>query len=143
MSKIARPFVIVIDVILALIVLIVAASFNVFASANTNDPSAAGYSASVVGGYTVTNIVYDLDDLNPTFIDEITFDINPSSGAAELAAEMVMIQTINGGDWKNYSLAPGVAPNVTVSCVFAGDSLTAASTTALNISASSTTNPAD
>jgi hypothetical protein len=126
-----------------LVILVLAASTYAFAAANTIEASAVGYAASVVGGYTVTNIIYDLDDANPTIVDEITFNINPTSGVAALEAQVVMIQTTNAGAWKVCSLVPGVAPDVAVTCTFPADALTAASITALNVSASSTTNPAD
>jgi len=129
--------------ITVLVILVLAASTYAFAAANTIEASAVGYAANVVGGYTVTNIVYDLKDTDPTFVTDITFNINPTSGAAALEAQVVMIQTANAGSWKVCSLVPGVAPDVAVTCSFPADSLTAANITALNVSASSTINPAD
>jgi len=129
--------------ITVLVILVLAASTYAFAAANVIEPTAVGYAASVVGGYTVTNIEYDLQDSNPTIVDAITFDINPTSGLAALEARFVTIQTSGGGGWLTCALVPGVAPAVDVTCTPPADSLLVSAITALNISASSTLNPID
>jgi len=68
--------------LIALLVLIAIGAAFAFAASNTVPDSAAGYKANVVPGYTVTNLVYDLDATDPTIVDAITFDITPSSGSA-------------------------------------------------------------
>ena len=52
--------------LIVLVVIVIAGSAYAFAAANTVPDSAAGYKANVVPGYTVTNIVYDLDATDPT-----------------------------------------------------------------------------
>ena len=125
-------------VLFALIVIGLAGGAYAFAATNTVEDSAAGYKASVVPGYTVTNIVYDLDDTDPTLVDAITFSISPSSGSA--AAVLVKIQTADAGTWTECSLAAGTPPAMNATCTFG--SLQVEAVTALNIVASSTTDPA-
>ena len=116
--------------------LVIAGSTYAFAAQNTVASSAAGYKASTVPGYSVTNIVYDLDDTDPTLVDAITFDIAPSSGSA--AAALVKIQTANGGSWTDCSLS-GSGATRAATCTFGSLQLDAV--TALNIVASSSVDP--
>jgi hypothetical protein len=122
--------------ILALIVL--GGSAYAFAASNTIAASAAGYKASEVPGYSVTSIVYDLDATDPTTIDKITFTISPLSGSA--AAALVKLQTADGGSWTDCTLAAGAGSAMNVACTFG--SLAVDELTALNIVASSSTDPA-
>jgi hypothetical protein len=124
--------------LIALVIVIVAASSFAFAATNTVPDSAAGYKANVVPGYTVTNIVYDLDATDPTLVDEITFDIAPSSGT--VVAATVKLQTETSGTWTDCTLAAGEAPSMAVTCTYGA--LELADVTALNIVASSSTDPA-
>jgi len=119
--------------VIALIIFAVAGSAYAFAAANTVPDSAAGYKASVVSGYTVTSIAYDLDATDPTLVDEITFDIAPSSGT--VVAAIVKLQTATAGAWTDCSLVAGTAPSMTVTCTYG--SLQLADVTALNVVASS------
>jgi hypothetical protein len=121
----------------ALVIFAVAGSAYAFAAQNTVEDSAAGYKASVVPGYTVTNLVYDLDSADPSIVDAITFSISPSSGSA--AAVLVKIQTETAGAWTNCTLVAAVSPAMDVTCTFG--SLAVEDVTALNIVASSTTDP--
>jgi len=118
-------------------ILVITGSAYAFAAQNTVESSAAGYKASVVPGYAVTNIVYDLDDTDPTTVDEITFDVAPSSGSA--AAALVKIQTETSGSWTDCTLS-GSGSSRAVTCTFG--SLLLEDVTALNVVASSTTDPA-
>ncbi len=117
----------------ALAIVIIAGGAYAFAATNTVDDSAAGYKASVVPGYTVTNIAYDLNATDPTLVDNITFLISPSSGT--VVAAVVKVQTVTGGAWTNCVLVAGTAPSMTVTCTPVG--LELIDVTALNIVASS------
>lgn len=123
--------------LLVLAVLVIAGSAYAFAAQNTVPDSAGGYKASVVPGYTVTNIIYDLDATDPTTVDAITFDIAPSSGTA--AAALVKVQTASGGSWTDCTLS-GTGSSRAVTCTYG--SLLLEDVTALNIVASSSTDPA-
>jgi len=94
--------------LLVLAVLVIAGSVYAFAAQNTVADSAAGYKASVVPGYTVTSIVYDLDADNPTTIDAIKFDVAPTSGT--VVASIVKVQTVTDGPWTDCTLVAGTAP---------------------------------
>src|SRR3990170_6172670 len=88
--------------LIVLVVLVLASSAYAFAAANTVDPSAAGYAATVVSGYTITDIVYDLDAADPTIVDAITFNISPTTGS--VVAAIAKVQTATGGAWTNCTL---------------------------------------
>ena len=121
-----------------LVVVIVAASAYAFAATNTVPDSAAGYKANIIPGYTVTDIVYDLDATTPTVVDAITFKIAPSSGT--VVAAIVKLQTVTAGSWKDCTLVAGSAPSMTVTCTYGA--LNLIDVTALNIVASSSLDPA-
>jgi hypothetical protein len=121
-------------VLFVLAILVIAGSAYAFAAQNTIEDSAGGYKASVVSGYAVTNVAYDLDATDPTIVDEITFDIAPSSGSA--AAVLVKVQTAGGGSWTDCTLS-GAGPSKTATCTYGA--LLLENVTALNIVASSTT----
>ena len=123
--------------LIALVVFALAGSAYAFAAQNTLPASAGGYAGTTVPGYTVTNLVYDLDATDPTLVDEITFDIAPTSGSA--VAVVVQVQTATGGAWTACTLAAGVAPSMSATCTYGA--LELEDVTALNIVASSTTNP--
>jgi hypothetical protein len=123
--------------LLALVVIGLTGGAYAFAAQNTVADSAAGYKATVVPGYTVTNIVYDLDATDPTVVDAITFDIAPTSGTQ--VAALVKLQTSNGGTWTDCTLAAGTPPSMSATCTFGA--LQLEQVTALNIVASSTTDP--
>ena len=123
--------------LLALAVLVIAGSAYAFAASNTVEDSAAGYKARVVPGYTVTDIVYDLDATDPTLVDAITFDISPSSGS--VVAALAQIQTATAGTWTQCTLVAGTAPLMAATCTFGA--LALEDVTALNIVASSTLDP--
>jgi hypothetical protein len=118
-------------------ILVMGGSAYAFAAQNTVADSAGGYKASVVPGYTVSNIVYDLDETNPTLVDAITFDVAPSSGSA--AAVLVKVQTASGGAWTDCTLS-GAGPSKAATCTYG--SLQLENVTALNIVASSSADPA-
>jgi uncharacterized membrane protein len=118
---------------IALVTVIVAGGAFAFAAQNTVADSAAGYQASVVPGYTVTNIAYDLNATDPTLVDKITFLISPSSGT--VVAAITKLQTVTGGAWTDCVLVAGTAPSMTATCTVT--SLPLANVTALNIVASS------
>jgi hypothetical protein len=127
--------------LIALLVVVLAGGAYAFAAQNTVPDSGAGFKASVVSGYTVSNIVYDLKAADPTKIDEITFDIAPSAGT--VLAETVKIQTAENGGWTDCTLGAAEDLVKPVTCTFtASPYLFAADITALNVVASSTLDPA-
>ena len=123
--------------LLVVVILVIAGSAYAFAAQNTIAESAGGYKASTVSGYSVTNIVYYLDATDPTIVDAITFGIAPTSGSA--AAALVKVQTSDGGAWTDCTLS-GAGPSKSATCTYGALQLEAV--TALNVVASSTTDPA-
>jgi hypothetical protein len=125
--------------LVVLVVIIVAASAYAFAAGNTVPDTAAGYTANVISGYTVTNIIYDLNVDDPTTVDKITFGIDPSTPGDPEAA-VVYLQTALTGPWTTCT----VTTNLTVTTVVCDPATSPAveDVTALNIVASSSSNPA-
>ena len=127
--------------LIALIAVVVAGGAYAFAATNTVPDSAAGYKANVVPGYTVTDIVYDLNATNPTLVDAITFDIEPSSGSVLVA--LVKVQTVNTtGTWKECTLGSPTLYVTPITCTYDTPTLNLIDVDALNIVASSSLDPA-
>jgi hypothetical protein len=124
--------------LVALVVLVLAGSAFAFAAANTVPASSAGYAATVVSGYTVSALKYDLNVDDPTLVDAITFSISPTTGS--VVAAVVKIQTATAGTWKDCTLTAGTAPAMLATCTYGA--LQLVDVTALNVVASSTTDPA-
>jgi hypothetical protein len=123
--------------LIALMVIAIAGSAYAFAAANTVPATTAGSGASAVGGYTVSNVVYDLDATDPTIVDAITFSISPDTGSEKAVA--VLVQTAAAGGWLSCTLADGTLPAVDVTCTYGA--LLLEDVTALNVVANSTTDP--
>ncbi|MFM8319799.1 MAG: hypothetical protein ACKOC5_02705 [Chloroflexota bacterium] len=122
---------------IALLALVIAGGAYAFAAANVVPDSAGGYKANTVSGYTITNIIYDLDNADPTTLDAITFDVSPTSGSVKAAT--VKVQLANAGTWTDCTLADGTLPAVHVTCTYG--SLAFDQVTALNIVASGSADP--
>jgi hypothetical protein len=123
--------------LIVLVVLVIAGGTYAFAAANSVPDSAAGYKANSVPGYTISNIIYDLDATDPTTVDAITFDIAPTTGT--VVAALVKVQTAAAGSWTDCALAAGVAPSMAVTCTYGA--LPIIDITDLNIVASSSIDP--
>jgi hypothetical protein len=124
--------------LVVLVVIIVAASAYAFAAGNTVPDTAAGYTANVISGYTVTNIVYDLNAADPTTVDKITFGIDPTT-LDDPEAAVVYLQTELGGAWTTCVVTTD--DDVTTVVCDPETSPLVEDVTALNIVASSSINP--
>ena len=124
--------------LIAVLVVVIAGGSYAFAAANTVDASAAGYRATVVSGYNVTAIVYNLNATNPTLVDTVLFTVSPITGTT--VALLTKIQTADGGAWTDCVVTPGTAPAATVVCTVTSTPL--AEVTALNIVVSGSLDPA-
>ena len=76
-SKLFRPKTLAISII---ILILAVAAFG-YAAANIVPASGAGDGTGVVGGYTITDITYELNSDNPAVIDSVTFTVNPTGVA--------------------------------------------------------------
>jgi len=123
--------------LVALVVLVIAGSTYAFAAANTVPDSAAGYKANTVSGYTVTEVVYDLNAADPTLVDKITFKVGPTTGTVDAA--LVEIRTVSGGSWKVCTLGTAVLHVIPVTCTYTA--LALADIDALDVVASSSLDP--
>ncbi len=121
-------------------VIVIAGSAYAFAAGNTVPDTAAGYTANVISGYTVTDIVYDLNVSDPTLVDKITFGIDPTT-ELDPEAKVVYLQTKLTGPWTTCVVTTTELTTTTVVCTpTTSPSIT--EVTGLNIVASSSTNPA-
>jgi hypothetical protein len=78
----------------AVLATVAAASYG-FAAANTVPASRAGDGSAAVSGYTISNVHYNLDFLNPQQLASVTFTISP----AVPATGTVRISTDGGATW--------------------------------------------
>lgn len=142
MRKLPRPLVIVINLILALIVIIVTASTYAFAAQNATALSAAGYKAQTITGYSITDIVYDLNVADPAKLDKIIFSIAPVT-AGDPKPVVVLISTTATGS-ENYATSTcvvslAVSPYLST-CTFLAP-INVSAVMQLDIIASSSANP--
>jgi len=66
--------------VIVLVVLVFATAAFAFAAANTMPVSTyAGEGSSVTSGYTVSNVVYNLNATTPSNVDSVTFSLNAAA----------------------------------------------------------------
>lgn len=70
--------------IVVLVVLVFATSAFAFAASNTVNVTYAGEGASVTSGYTVTNVVYNLNATTASNIDSTTFTLNAAAATVKV-----------------------------------------------------------
>lgn len=70
--------------IIVLVVLVFATSAFAFAASNTVPASYAGEGSSVTSGYTVTNVVYNLNATTASNIDSTTFTLNAAAATVKV-----------------------------------------------------------
>ncbi len=99
-----------------LVLAIAVGSVYAFLDQNTATNSAAVYKTSMMLGYDVTAIIFDVNDADPAAVDTITFRVAPSSGS--MKANHVKIQTKPDGIWTECSLVDEVLPARTATCAF-------------------------
>lgn len=78
----------------AVLAVVAAASYG-FAASNTVPASRAGDGSAAVSGYTVTNVHYTLNSINPQQLAAITFTISP----AVPASGTIRVSTDGGATW--------------------------------------------
>jgi len=110
------------NIVLIAVLLAGAAIVYGFAAANVVPETGAGEGQGTVSGYTITNIDYSLLSSNPGKIDEISFDVAPTSGAGP--AGQVQITVDAGTTWVTCSGPVGSA----WTCAFASGSEPSVST---------------
>ena len=115
--------------VLSLVLAIIMGSIYAFIAPNTGADNPAVYKTSIIFGYDVTGIIFDVNDTDPTVVDTITFRIAPSHGSTK--ANHVKIQTKTGGTSTECSLIDDVPPARVATCTFG--SLVAEDVTALKI----------
>jgi hypothetical protein len=79
-------------IFIVLLVLIFASAAFAFAAGNTVPVTRAGEGVSVTSGYTVSNVVYNLNATTPSNIDSVTFTLNA-------AASNVKIRLVTTGSY--------------------------------------------
>jgi hypothetical protein len=124
-------------VVLVAVLALAGAAYG-FAAGNTVQTTAAGYTAKVVSGYTVSNIAYNLNLLDPTTVANITFNIAPST-SGDPEAKTVYLQTALSGLWTTCDVVTtGITTLVTKATCTPSPLPAVEDVTALNIVASST-----
>jgi hypothetical protein len=102
--------------VIVLVVLVFATAAFAFAAANTMPASTyAGEGSSVTSGYTVSNVVYNLNAATPSNIDSVTFSLNA-------AATNVKVRLVTTGSYFSCTNSSGF----NWSCTSAGTTVAAA-----------------
>ncbi len=89
------------------VVFVLAAIAYAFAAANVVPETGAGDGAGTISGYTVTNVTYTTNAADPTKLDTVTFNINPTAGAG--VPIDVDVQLTAAGPW--FTCVVGVSPS--------------------------------
>jgi hypothetical protein len=76
--------------LIALVVVVIAASAYTFAAANTVPATKAGDGSGAISGYTVSAIAYNLNATDPTLLDSVDFTLSA-------AATNVKIKLVDAG----------------------------------------------
>jgi hypothetical protein len=124
--------------LIVFVAIVVAGSAYAFAAANTIAVSGAGYKDSVVSGYAVTNVIYDLDT-DPTKLEKIIFDIAPIAPNTA-AAVVVKISTAAIQDFTTSTCVISGTTTIIATCTFTS-AIDVADVVALDVVASSSSNP--
>lgn len=93
-----------------LVVLVFASTAFAFAASNTVPASYAGEGASVTSGYTVTNVVYNLNAATPSNVDSVTFTLNAAAGTVKIrlvtTGSYYSCTNTAGNNWSCATTAP-------------------------------------
>ncbi len=82
-------------------IMIVSVAAYAFAAANTVPTTTAGAGSGVVSGYTVSNVVYNLNATDPSNLDSVNFTL--SAAAATVKIKLVAA----GSTWYNCTVVTG------------------------------------
>lgn len=98
--------------VVALLVLLFSTVAFAFAASNTVPDSYAGEGASTTSGYTVTNVVYNLNTTTPSNIDSVTFTLNASATSVKVrlitTGSYYACTNVSGNNWSCATTAPQV-----------------------------------
>ena len=84
-----------------LVVIVLAASAYAFAAANTVPATKAGSGSGAISGYTVSNVIYNLNTSDPSLLDSVDLTL-------DAAAVNVQIKLVNAGStWYDCSVVSG------------------------------------
>ncbi|MBI4631965.1 MAG: hypothetical protein HY740_09685 [Chloroflexi bacterium] len=67
--------------VLAIVLVLATAAYG-FAAANIVDESGAGDGANAISGYTISDITYTPNAVDPSMLDKVEFSVTPTAGAA-------------------------------------------------------------
>jgi hypothetical protein len=110
----------------ALLAMIVATAGFAFAAANSVEASKAGDGSGAITGYAVTGVSWDLNDTNPQYIDDVTFDLG--AAATEVKAR------VRKSDSSYYAWVPcSVTSGTTYNCAFAASTVLTVEATELEV----------
>ncbi|MBM4410742.1 MAG: hypothetical protein FJ037_05385 [Chloroflexi bacterium] len=104
---------------------LVAAGGAAFTAANTVPATVAGSGSQTVSGYTITNMVYNLNASNPQNIDSVSFSYATGSPPDPTKAR---VSHNNGTTWFNCDSAIVPASDAVAACATSGATVAAAST---------------
>lgn len=110
--------------VLGLLLVILATAGFGFAAGNTVAPSSAGDGEEVISGYTVGNINYDLDAIDPANLAGVNFELSGGVGLPPTGnVKVKLVQS--GGTWFDCSTSDVTLP-ADYSCTVTGVTVLAA-----------------
>jgi hypothetical protein len=104
---------------IAVAVLIIAGGAYAFAAANTIAPGGAGYSAAVVSGYDISNVVYHLNTTDPTKLDAVSFNVAPiAPNTAPAVTVKISTNLVDGTHPQDFTTSTCVVDTGVATCTF-------------------------
>jgi hypothetical protein len=99
---------------IVLIVLLISSTTYAFAAANTGQVSTAGDGANTVSGYTITNIDYALNAVNPSALDAVSFTLDADAHTVKVklnaaGSNWYICDNLTNHDWSCHTPGAMVA----------------------------------
>ena len=87
-----------------LVATMLAVSAYAFAAANTVPTTKAGDGAGAISGYTVSNVVYNLNSSDPTLLDSVDFTLDAAATNVQIklvaaGSQWYSCSVVSGNDW--------------------------------------------
>ena len=96
--------------VVVLVVLVFATAAFAFAATNTVPASYAGEGASITSGYTVSNVLYNLNATTASNIDSVTFTLNAASTTVKVrlvtTGSYYACTNTSGNNWSCNTTSP-------------------------------------
>ncbi len=94
-----------------LLIVVVGVAAYAFAAANTVPNTRAGAGSGTVSGYTVSNVVYNLNNTDPTLLDSVNFTLDAAATTVKIrlvssSSTWYSCTVVSGNNWTCDTTSP-------------------------------------